>query len=148
MLLNSKYLFITVPFLVSIFFKLKHKYLKKWLCTLFAEKVKLQSISSCIILASIGLSFSIIYCLAVDEKNLFTNSYPSILAAVFNCSYLFITALLWRNRKKVQSNQQCKGRLYSALARIWASRRVFLWRNWRNVRLYSQNWLQGLHFRR
>ena len=100
MLLNSKYLFITVPFLVSIFFKLKHKYLKKWLCTLFAEKVKLQSISSCIILASIGLSFSIIYCLAVDEKNLFTNSYPSVLAAVFNCSYLFITALLeeiaWR----------------------------------------------------
>lgn len=100
MLLNLKYLFITVPFLVSIFFTLKHKYLKKWLCTLFAEKVKLQSISSCIILASIGLSFSIIYCLAMDEKNLFTNSYPSVLAAIFNCSYLFITALLeeiaWR----------------------------------------------------
>ena len=98
--LSSKYLFITVPFIVSIFFMLKHRYLKKWFRALFLEKVKLQAISSCIILGSIGLCFSIIYCLVVGEKDLFISSYPSVLAVVFNCSYLFVTALLeemaWR----------------------------------------------------
>lgn len=36
----------------------------------------------------------------MGEKDLFTNSYPSVLAVFFNCSYLFVTALLeeiaWR----------------------------------------------------
>ena len=79
---------------------LKHRYLKKWIRALFVEKVKIQEIFSCIILGSIGLCFSIIYCLVVGEKDLFTNSYPSVLAVIFTCSYLFITALLeeiaWR----------------------------------------------------
>ncbi len=99
-LLSSKYLFIIVPFLVSIFSMLKHGYLKKWFKALFLEKIKLQAIFSCIILGSIGLCFSIIYCLVVGDKDLFVSSYPSILAVVFNCSYLFATALLeemaWR----------------------------------------------------
>ena len=99
-LLSSKYLFITVPFFVSILFMLRHRYLKKWFRALFVEKVKLQAIFSCIILGSIGLCFSIIYCLVVGDKDLFVSSYPSILAVVFNCSYLFATALLeemaWR----------------------------------------------------
>lgn len=99
-LLSSKYLFITVPFFVSILFMLRHRYLKKWFGALFVEKVKLQAIFSCIILGSIGLCFSIIYCLVVGDKDLFVSSYPSILAVVFNCSYLFATALLeemaWR----------------------------------------------------
>lgn len=100
MLLRSKFLFITVPFLLSIFFMLKHRYLKMWFRDLFLVKVKLQAIFSCIILGSIGLCFSIIYCLAAGEKDLFISSYPSVLAVVFNCSYLFVTALLeemaWR----------------------------------------------------
>ena len=89
-----------MPFFVSILFMLRHRYLKKWFRALFVEKVKLQAIFSCIILGSIGLCFSIIYCLFVGEKDLFISSYPSILAVVFNCSYLFVTALLeemaWR----------------------------------------------------
>lgn len=99
-LLNSKYLFITVPFLISIFFTSKHRYLKKWFSVLFVEKVKFQAILSCIILGSIGLCFSTIYCLGVGGKDLFANNYPNILAVFFNCSYLFLTALLeeiaWR----------------------------------------------------
>lgn len=99
-LLSSKYLFITVPLLVSIFFMLRHRYLKKWFRALFVEKVKFQAIFSCIILGSIGLCFSIIYCLVVGDKDLFISNYPSVLAVVFNCSYLFVTALLeeiaWR----------------------------------------------------
>ena len=99
-LLSSKYLFIIVPLLVSIFFMLRYRYLKKWLRALFVEKVKLKAIFSCIILGSIGLCFSIIYCLVVGNKDLFISSYPSVLAVVFNCSYLFVTALLeemaWR----------------------------------------------------
>ena len=99
-LLSSKYLFIIVPLLVSIFMMLKHGYLRKWFKALFVEKIKLQAIFSCIILGSIGLCFSIIYCLFVGKKDLFISSYPSVLAVVFNCSYLFVTALLeemaWR----------------------------------------------------
>ena len=68
-LLSSKYLFIIVPFLVSIFIMLKHGCLKKWFKALFVEKIKLQAIFSCIILGSIGLCFSTIYCLFVGEKD-------------------------------------------------------------------------------
>lgn len=68
--------------------------LKKWFRALFVEKVKFQAIFSCIILGSIGLLFSIIYCLVVDEKDFLTSGYPNVLAVVFNCSYLFVTALL------------------------------------------------------
>ena len=99
-LLSSKYLFITVPFLISMFFMLRYRCLKNWFRDLFAEKVKPQAILCCIILGSIGLCFSIIYCLVVGDKDLFISSYPSVLAVVFNCSYLFVTALLeemaWR----------------------------------------------------
>ncbi|MCH5193031.1 MAG: CPBP family intramembrane metalloprotease [Oscillospiraceae bacterium] len=95
-----KYLFVTIPALISIFFNLKHKHLKKWFYTLFSEKVKFQAIISCIILGSIGLSFSIIYCLIIGENDLFKSNYPSVLAVVINCSYLFFTALIeeiaWR----------------------------------------------------
>lgn len=99
-LLSSKYLFITVPFLVSIFFVLKHRHLKEWFKDLFVKKIKFHAIFSCIILGSIGLCFSLIYYLVAGEKDLFTSSYPSVLAVAFNCSYLFVTALLeeiaWR----------------------------------------------------
>lgn len=98
--LGLKYLFVTIPVIASILFNLKHRQLKKWFHTLFSEKVKLQAMLSCIILGSIGLSFSIVYCLIVGEKDLFTSSYPTALAVVINCSYLFLTALIeetaWR----------------------------------------------------
>ena len=98
--LGLKYLFVTIPALVSISFNLKYRYLKKWFYTLFSEKVNLQAIFSCIILGGIGLSFSFIYSLIVGEDDLFTSIYPTALAVVINCSYLFLTALIeevaWR----------------------------------------------------
>ena len=98
--LSARYLFVTIPFVVSILFSLKNGYLKRWFLALFAEKVKCQAIFSCVILGSVGLSFSIIYCLIMSDKDLFTSSYPTALAVVINCSYLFTTALIeeipWR----------------------------------------------------
>ena len=99
-LLSAKYLFVTIPLVVSILFSLKDNHLKKWLWALFAEKINYKAIFSCVIFGSVGLSFSIIYCLIVRDKDLFTNSYPNALAVVINCSYLFVTALIeeiaWR----------------------------------------------------
>ena len=98
--LGLRYLFVTIPALVSIFFNLKHRCLKNWFYTLLSEKATLQVIFSCILLGSIGVCFSIIYGLIVGEKDLFTSSYPSALSIVINSSYLFLTALIeeiaWR----------------------------------------------------
>lgn len=99
-ILNAKYLFVTIPLVVSILFSLKDRIFKKWFFGLFAEKVKCQAIFYCVILGSVGLSFSIIYCLITDDKDLFTNTYPNVLAVLINCIYLFVTALVeeiaWR----------------------------------------------------
>ena len=98
--LGLRYLFVTIPALVSIFFNLKHKRIKNWFYTLFSEKATLQAIFSCILLGSIGVSFSIIYGLIVGEEDLLTSSHPAILSVVINCSYLFLTAMIeeiaWR----------------------------------------------------
>lgn len=98
--LGLKYLFVTIPALVSIFFNLKQRRLRNWFYTLFSENATLQAILSCILLGSIGVSFSIIYGLIVEGKDFFTNSRPAVLSVVINCSYLFLTALIeeiaWR----------------------------------------------------
>lgn len=132
MALNLKYLFVIVPLAVSILFSFKHKCLKKWFLSLFAEKIKLQAILSCIILACIGLSFSAIYCLIVDEKDLFTNSYPTALAVVLSCSYLFATALLeeiaWRGflLKKIAAVEGKKiALIYVGI--VWAIWHIPMW---------------------
>ena len=98
--LGLRYLFVTIPALVSIFFNLIRRRFKNWFYTLFSEKATLQAILSCILLGSIGVSFSIIYGLIAGEKDLLTSSYPAILSVVINCSYLYLTALIeetaWR----------------------------------------------------
>lgn len=99
-LLDLKYLFVTIPFAVSISFALKHGQFKTWFWALFAERVKFQAILSCMILGSVGVSFSVMYCMIVGDKSLFTSSYPTAAAVVMNCSYLFVTAsieeIAWR----------------------------------------------------
>ena len=97
---NARYLFVTIPFVVSILFSFKKSNLKRWFLDLFAVKVKCQAIFSCVILGSVGLFFSLIYCMIVGDKDLFTSNYPTALAVVISCSYLFVTALIeeiaWR----------------------------------------------------
>lgn len=131
-LLCSKYLFVTVPFLVSIFFMLKHRSLKKWFRALFVGKVTPRAIFSCIISGSIGLCFSIIYCMAAGEKDLLRSSYPSVFAVVFRCSYLFVMALLeeigWRgfllNRLAAAKG---KGAALAYVGIIWAIWHIPMW---------------------
>lgn len=127
-----KYLFVTVPLAVSIFFTLKQRHLRKWLWTLFAEKVKHQAIFCCIILGSIGLSFSVIYSLIADERDLFTSSYPTISAVVMSCSYLFLTALIeemaWRGfllNKIVAAKGKKIALVYVGI--VWAIWHIPMW---------------------
>ena len=131
-LLSAKYLFVTIPLVVSILFSLKDNHLKKWLWALFAEKVKYKAIFSCLIFGSVGLSFSFIYCLIVRDKDLFTNSYPNALAVVINCSYLFVTALIeeiaWRGflLNKIAAEKGKKTSLvYVGI--IWAIWHIPMW---------------------
>lgn len=131
-LLNSKYLFITIPFLISILFTIKHKGLKEWLRVLFAEKITLQALLSSILLGGIGLSISLIYCFIAGESELFTSNYPSFIAVVTTCSYLFATALLeetaWRgfllNRL---SYAKGKGIALGYVGIIWAIWHIPMW---------------------
>lgn len=92
--LSAKYLFVVMPFAVSVFFTLKYSAIRKWLLTLFAEKIKLQAIFTCVALGIIGLSFSTIYCLLAGDNDLFARSFPTATATVMNCAYLFATALV------------------------------------------------------
>lgn len=130
--LSARYLFVTIPFVVSILFSLKNGYLKRWFLALFAEKVKCQAIFSCVILGSIGLSFSLIYCLIVDDTNLFTSSYPTALAVVVSCSYLFVTALIeeiaWRGflLNKIATVKGKKTAL-TYVGMIWAIWHIPMW---------------------
>ena len=130
--LSAKYLFVAIPLVVSILFSLKKQQLKKWFLSLFAEKVKCQAIFSCVILGIVGLSFSIIYCLIVGDKDLFTISYPTVLAVVINCSYLFVTAVIeeiaWRGfllNKIATSKGKKTALIYVGF--VWAIWHIPMW---------------------
>ena len=130
--LSARYLFVTIPSVVSILFSLKNSYLKRWFLALFAEKVKCQAIFSCVILGSVGLSFSLIYCLIVDDKDLFTSSYPTALDVVVSCSYLFVTALIeeiaWRGfllNKIATAKGKKTALIYVGM--IWAIWHIPMW---------------------
>ena len=130
--LNLKYLFVLMPFAVSVFFTLKYSAAKKWLLTLFTAKIKLQATLSCAALAMIGLSFSIIYYLIADDKDLFTRSYPTALAVVINCAYLFVTALIeeiaWRGfllNKTVAAKGKKTALIYVGI--FWAIWHIPMW---------------------
>ena len=99
-IVTSRYLFVVVPLAVSIFFVIKHKQVRNWLSALFAEKIGMHAILSCVVLAMVGLSFSAIYYLIAGDKNSFSSIYPTVISAVVSCGYLFITAMIeelaWR----------------------------------------------------
>lgn len=130
--LGLKYLFVTVPALVSAFFNLKNRRLKKWFFLLFSEKAKFQAIFCCVLLGSIGLSFSMIYGWIVGEKDLFKSSYPTVSAVVMNCAYLFLTALIeetaWRgyllNRISVETGKKI-ALMYVGI--VWAVWHIPMW---------------------
>lgn len=130
--LGLKYLFVTIPALVSICFNLKHRRLKNWFYTLFSERTTLQAIFCCILLGSIGVSFSITYGTIVSKEDLLTNSYPSILSVVINCSYLFVTALIeeiaWRGflLNKISAE---KGKIIAQVyvGIVWAIWHIPMW---------------------
>ena len=130
--LSSKYLFVTVPLVVSVLFISKRKHMKKWFRALFAEKVKPQAVLYCVVLGSIGLSFSIIYCLIVGNKDIFTSSYPTALAVIISCSYLFVTALIeeiaWRGflLDEVVA-EKGKGIAMAYVGVVWAIWHIPMW---------------------
>ena len=130
--LSSKYLFVTVPLVVSVLFISKRKHMKKWFLALFAEKVKPQAVLYCVELGSIGLSFSIIYCLIVGSKDIFTSSYPTALAVIISCSYLFVTALIeeiaWRGflLNEVVA-EKGKGIAMAYVGVVWAIWHIPMW---------------------
>ena len=131
-ILNVKYLFIAIPFLVSTLFLLKQKDLKKWFHALFFEKINFQAIICCIVIGSIGLCFSIIYCMIAEEYHLFTDNYPTVFAVIFQCCYLFATALLeeiaWRGfllNKLVAAKGKKIAFVYVGI--VWAIWHIPMW---------------------
>lgn len=89
----AKYLFVIVPFVISIIFAALHNGLKKWFTGLFSEKIKLKSILFCAATGAVGLTFSFVYSLIANEQGLFANAFPSVLSVIAGCAYLFVTAL-------------------------------------------------------
>ncbi len=89
----AKYLFVVVPFVISVVFSSAHSEFKKWLTGLFAEKIKLKSLAFCAVTGAIGLAFAFLYSLIAKEQNLFTDNYPTFFSIIAGSAYLFVTAL-------------------------------------------------------
>lgn len=129
---SLKYLFVVMPLFISFLFALKQKCLKSFFAELFAEKVKIRAIVICIILGCIGLLFSFIYAMISGENDLFLNSYPTALAVIINCFYLFATALLeeiaWRGfllNKIISANGKKFAFAYTGI--VWSIWHIPMW---------------------
>ncbi len=99
-IISVKYFFVILPFLITIFFKLREKELKQWLIGLFTFNNKKTAIIMCGSFIIIGLTASCIYALATNKPDLFKKTYPGLSSVIGGGIYLYITALFeemaWR----------------------------------------------------
>ncbi|GEM_PF-4992289 len=127
-----KYLFVIVPLAVSAIFAAYCRGFKKWLLGLFSEKIKARSIFFCAAAGAIGLAFSFVYSLTVNEPNLFTYSYPTFFSVIVGSAYLFVTALAeesaWRGfllNGLSESGSTTFALIYTGIA--WAVWHIPMW---------------------
>lgn len=89
-LLQMKFLFVIVPILFALVFVSRKTSIKKWIKGLFAQKVYMEPLILCGIIASCG-----IFCTSILEKKAWDG-----VALLFNTLYLFCMATLeeiaWR----------------------------------------------------
>lgn len=91
-LIYAKYLFVIVPLAVSVIFSLRRG-IKKWLRSLFSDRISMKPIFLCIAMGAIGLIFSLAYSLFSNDKELFIRNYPNFFSVITSGVYLFVTAL-------------------------------------------------------
>lgn len=131
-IINIKYLFVILPYLITIVFEIHDKNLKKWLVKLF----NFSNITFVIIIsgaiAIIGLSSSIIYSLIGNRPSLFIDSYPEISSVIGACIYLFVMALFeemaWRGyllNKLLKENHKFKSLV--CVGMVWGLWHIPMW---------------------
>lgn len=121
-----KYLFVCIPAAsVFLFLAFEHR-LKKYFSAAFSGKITLKQIGTWAILVFAGLSVSFFYSLAA-RTDLLQNTYPSVIALLTSCMYLFATAfveeLAWRGflleQVSIQGESVCGILLVGCIWTIW-----------------------------
>lgn len=128
----AKYLFVIVPLMISVIFSAAHGELKRWLAVLFDEKIKTQEITICAVTGAAGLMLSFVYSLIANERDLFTNNYPTFSSVIVGSAYLFVTALAeesaWRGyllNQLSDSKETPLALIYTSM--VWAVWHIPMW---------------------
>lgn len=139
-LLNTRYLFVLIPLLVSIAYTVKEHNTFRWISGLFSSKNISHGIMICMVFIVVGISSSLGYNLFVSEDNLFRENYSGIVSVVIGFVYLFIMAMFeetaWRgfllNRL---SAKEAKLQYVLITGMIWGIWHIPMWsiRNMLNV---------------
>lgn len=98
--LNMKYLFILIPFVVSLCYAVKNHCVKKWLSGLFCRKQFEIGMLISLLFLVIGIGTTVAYSLMAKKSGIFAENYPNFPLVAAQFIYLFVMAFIeeiaWR----------------------------------------------------